>query len=158
MIKEEEKGPQLSKKWAVNSQVQNGFQARRVVNYIKSVEGVRVQENEGKLLTKGWHIFWGAEKKRLAFTEMKGRLSVDKGGGRMGRVKEETRIKPDERGLVCEVLQSWMSYKCWNAEHFCKEKSCQRNYKKKMHMRTQNPFKYCIINKPNNLPGIWMWI
>lgn len=52
-MEEEEKDPQLSKKWAVNSQVQNGFQARQVVNYIKSVEEVRVQENEGKLLIKG---------------------------------------------------------------------------------------------------------
>lgn len=58
-------------------------------------------------------LFWGGrEKKRLAFTKMKGRLSVDKGDGRMGRGKGQTTIKPDERGLVCEVLLSWMSYKC----------------------------------------------
>lgn len=45
----------------------------------------------------------GREKKRLAHTKMKGRLSIDKGGGRIaggGR----TRIEPNERGLVCEVL------------------------------------------------------
>lgn len=63
-MEEVKKDPQLSKEWAVNSQVQNGFQARQVVNDIKSVEGVRVQDNEVKLLTKGWHIFWGAERKK----------------------------------------------------------------------------------------------
>lgn len=84
---------------------------------------------------------------------MKGRLSVDKGGGRMGRGKGETRIKPDERGLVCEVLLSWMTYKCWSAEHFYEEKSCQRNYKKKMQMHTQSHFTYYVMNKPNDLSG-----
>lgn len=66
-----------------------------------------------KLFLKGWHIFLrGREKKRLAFTKMKGRLSVDKGGAEWAGGKGETRIKPDERGLVSEVLLSWMSYKC----------------------------------------------
>lgn len=56
-MEEEEKDPQLSKEWAVNSQVQNGFQARQVVNYKKSLEGVRLQENQVKFFLKGWHIF-----------------------------------------------------------------------------------------------------
>lgn len=56
-MEEEDEDPQLSKEQAANSQVQNGFQAGQVVKYIKSVEEVRVQENEGKLVTKGWHIF-----------------------------------------------------------------------------------------------------
>lgn len=43
---------------------------------------------------------------------MKGRLSVGKGGAEWAGGKGETRIKPDERGLVSEVLLSWMSYKC----------------------------------------------
>lgn len=84
---------------------------------------------------------------------MKGRLSVDKRGGSMGRGKGETRIKPDERGLVCEVLLFWMTYKCWSAEHFYEEKSCQRNYKKKMQMHTQSHFTYYVMNKPNDLSG-----
>lgn len=54
-MEEEEKDPQL--RWAINSQVQNGFQSRQVVNHTEGVEGVQVGENEGKLLTKGWHIF-----------------------------------------------------------------------------------------------------
>lgn len=46
----------------------------------------------------------GREKKRLAHTKMKGRLSIEKGGG--GRIGGggRTRIEPNERGLVCEVL------------------------------------------------------
>lgn len=58
------------------------------------------------------HFLRGRDKKRLAFTKMKEGLSVDKGGGRMGRGMGETIIKPDERGLVSEVLLSWMSYRC----------------------------------------------
>lgn len=64
VMEEEDEDPQLSKEQAANSQVQNGFQAGQVVKYIKSVEEVRVQENEGKLVTKGWHIFWGAERRK----------------------------------------------------------------------------------------------
>lgn len=56
-MEKEDEDPQLSKEQAANSQVQNGFQAGQVVKYIKSVEEVRVPENEGKLVTKGWHIF-----------------------------------------------------------------------------------------------------
>lgn len=61
-MEEEDKDPQLSR--AVNSQFQNGFQARQVVNYIESVEGVRVGENKGKLFTKRWHFFGGAERRK----------------------------------------------------------------------------------------------
>lgn len=54
-MEEEEKDSELRR--AVNSQVQNGFQARQVVNYTEGVEGVGVRGNEGELFTKTWHIF-----------------------------------------------------------------------------------------------------
>lgn len=73
----------------------------------KNVEGIRVKENEGKLLRKGWYVFWGTEQ----------RTGID--GNDWWRLSQI-------RGLVCEMLLWRGSYRFQKADHIfcvCEEKS-----------------------------------